>query len=240
MSISRSCPRCGAVWTPSLESGCTNVILDLEQVTYADSSALGLLVWLDHRLQPVSGRVVLAGANRDVARILEISGLAYVARDFAMSSNVDAALEGLELPSEAASPLWSRDIEIDSRPELLSTVRDDVSGDLEPLGFPDAALFDIKVALGEALSNAVRHGQPADGGGRIRVGLTAYDDRVVLDIMDNGIGFDGDKDAPEDLYATSGRGLMFMRALVDRVEFEPSPMGGTMVRLIKHRIGRPS
>ena len=224
----------------ALDDGCTNVILDLERVTYADSSALGLLVWLDHRLRPVSGRLVLAGANRDVARILEISGLAYVARDFAMSSNVDAALEGLELPEEAAAPLWARDIEIESRPDLLSSVREQVTAELLPLEFPDAALFDVKVALGEALSNAVRHGQPEGGEGRIRVGVTAYDDRVVLDVMDNGIGFDGARDAPEDLYATSGRGLMFMRALVDRVEFEPSPMGGTMVRLVKHRIGRPS
>jgi anti-anti-sigma factor len=224
----------------TLERGCTNVILDLERVTYADSSALGLLVWLDHRLRPISGRLVLAGANRDVARILEISGLVYVAHDFAMSSNVDAALEALELSPEAAAPLWTRDIEIESRPELLSQVRERVTAELLPLGFPDAALFDVKVALGEALSNAVRHGQPDAGGGRIRVGLTAYDDRVVLDVMDNGIGFDGTKEVPDDLYATSGRGLMFMRALVDRVEFEPSPMGGTMVRLVKHRIGRPS
>jgi len=224
----------------ALEGGCTNVILDLEQVTYADSSALGLLVWLDHRLRPVSGRLVLAAANRDVARILEISGLAYVAHDFWMSSNVDAALEGLELPQEAATPLWARDIEIESRPELLSDVREQVTAELLALGFPGAALFDVKVALGEALSNAVRHGQPGEGPGRIRVGVTAYDDRVVLDVMDNGIGFDGAKDGPDDLYATGGRGLMFMRALVDRVEFEPSPMGGTTVRLVKHRIGRPS
>lgn len=224
----------------ALEQGCTNVILDLEKVAYADSSALGLLVWLDHRLGPVSGRVVLAGANRDVARILEISGLAYVARDFAMSSSVGAALEGIELPEQASSALWSREIEIESRPDLLGTVREQVATELVPLGFPDAALFDVKVALGEALSNAVRHGQPHDGEGRIRVGVSAYDDRVVIDVMDNGVGFDGANSAPGDLYATSGRGLMFMRALVDRVEFEPSSMGGTKVRLVKHRIGRAS
>ena len=224
----------------ALNEGCTNVILDLENVTYADSSALGLLVWLDHRLRPVSGRLVLAGANRDVARILEISGLAYVARDFSMSSNVDAALEGLELPEQAANALWSRDMEIESRPELLSSIREQIAAELRPLGFPDAALFDVKVALGEALSNAVRHGQPQGGDGLIRVAVTVYEDRVTIDVMDNGVGFDGAKDAPEDLYATSGRGLMFMRALVDRVEFEPSPMGGTMVRLVKHRIGTPS
>jgi anti-anti-sigma factor len=224
----------------SLGAGCTNVVLDLERVTYADSSALGLLVWLDHRLRPVNGRLVLAGASRDVARILEISGLAYVAHDFGMSSNVDAALEGLELPAEAAAPLWTRDIELESKPELLSSVREEIAAQLVPLGFPDAALFDMKVAIGEALSNAVRHGQPNAGGGRIKVDVTAYDDRVVVDVMDDGVGFDGSKDAPDDLYATSGRGLLFMRALVDRVEFEPSPMGGTMVRLVKHRIGRLS
>jgi len=51
-----------------IETGCSNVVIDLTGVTYADSSALGLLVWLDHQLQPRSGKAVLAGANRDVER----------------------------------------------------------------------------------------------------------------------------------------------------------------------------
>jgi serine/threonine-protein kinase RsbW len=216
------------------------VILDLERVTYADSSALGLLVWLDHRLRPISGRLVLAGANRDVARILEISGLAYVASDFSMSSNVDAAIEGLGLPEETAASLWSHEIDMEARPELLSGVREQVAGELASLGFPEAALFDVKVAVGEALSNAVRHGQPTSGEGSIRINIAAYEDRVVIDVMDNGVGFDGVESSPDDVYATGGRGLMFMRALVDRVEFEPSPAGGTVVRLVKHRIGRAS
>jgi anti-anti-sigma factor len=224
----------------ALQDGCENVVLDLERVTYADSSALGLLVWLDHRLRPVGGKLILSGANRDVTRILEISGLAYVASDFAMSSNVDAALEGLRLPEKAADSLWTQDLEMEARPELLSAVREQIAGALAPLGFPDAALFDVKVALGEALSNAVRHGQPLDRKGRIRVAVTAYQDRVVIDVIDNGIGFDGAGNAPEDVYASGGRGLMFMRALVDRVEFLPSTAGGTTVRLVKHRIGRVS
>ena len=36
----------------ALAGGCDNVVLDLCEVVYADSSALGLLVWLDHRLGP--------------------------------------------------------------------------------------------------------------------------------------------------------------------------------------------
>ena len=35
------------------DAGCENVVLDLGEVVYADSSALGLLVWVDHRLRPV-------------------------------------------------------------------------------------------------------------------------------------------------------------------------------------------
>ena len=43
--------------------------------------------------------------------------------------------------------------------------------------------------------------------------------------------------ASDDLYAPSGRGIMFMRALMDRVDFEPAPGGGTLVRLTKHHRG---
>ena len=79
----------------ALDSGCMYLVLDLADVSYADSSALGLLVWLYHRLRPCDGSVVLAGANRDVSRILELSGLTNLASSIMMSANVDAAIEGL-------------------------------------------------------------------------------------------------------------------------------------------------
>lgn len=219
----------------ALESGCTNVVLDLAGVTYADSSALGLLVWLDHRLRPEGGRLVLAGARRDVARILEISGLVSVAATIAMSDDVSSALGGLDLPPISSEPLWNRELELAADVNRLATVREEVCEIIEPLGFPDSGLFDIKVALGEALANAIRHGAPADGAGEVQVNVVAYDDRVILEVMDNGAGFDGRHTGNEDLYAPSGRGIMFMRALMDRVEFDRSPSGGTLVRLIKHR-----
>lgn len=220
----------------ALEGGCSNVVLDLSGVAYADSSALGLLVWIDHVLRPRGGRLVLAGASRDVARILELSGLVAVAASIAMSANVSAALEGFELPPVPADPLWRRDLEIAADVDLLAAVREQVCTILEPLGFPESALFDIKVALGEALANAVRHGSPSNGTGRVCVSVIAYPDRIVIEVMDNGEGFDGTHKGADDLYAPSGRGIMFMRALMDRVDFERSPMGGTTVRLAKHRV----
>ncbi|MGV8082945.1 MAG: anti-sigma factor antagonist [Coriobacteriia bacterium] len=219
------------------DSQCTDLVLDLAEVTYADSSALGLLIWLDHSLRPQNGRLVLAGANPDVSRILELSGLANVAASIAMSSNVNEALEGLELPECAIDPLWVRELCIVADVHCLGEARDTITEILRPLEFADSTLFDIKVALGEALANAVRHGRPEGGDNPdIEVRVAAYPDRAVLEILDRGRGYDGiQPQLGDDLYAASGRGVMFMRALMDRVDFEPRPGGGTIVRLVKHR-----
>lgn len=232
-------PELRASLDEALEGGCNNVVLDLTEVVYADSSALGLLVWLDHRLRPSGGRLVLAGATKDVARILELSGLVTVAASIAMSANVDAALEGLELPELSADPEWEERIDLVADVNQLASVREEVCSRLEPLEFPDSALFDIKVALGEALANAVRHGSPGGGDNPIAVFIRAYPDRVVLEVLDAGEGFDGSHAGSDDLYSPSGRGIMFMRALMDRVEFDRSELGGTLVRLTKHRSAGP-
>jgi anti-anti-sigma factor len=219
----------------ALDVGCANVVLDLTDVTYADSSALGLLVWLDHRLQPLGGRLVIAGASSDVSRILELSGLVSVAATIAMSGTVTSALEGLELSDVPSEALWEREIAMNASVDALSGVREQVCDILQPLGFGESALFDIKVALGEALANAIRHGLPAEGPSEILVEVRAYPERVVLEVLDNGRGFDGAHSGSQDVYAPGGRGIMFMRALMDRVEYGVSPAGGTLVRLTKHR-----
>jgi serine/threonine-protein kinase RsbW len=98
----------------------------------------------------------------------------------------------------------------------------------------EAALFDVRVAVGEAVSNAIRHGSPGGERDRVVVEVAAYPDRAVLVVRDRGAGFDGSADDGADLYAPSGRGVMFMRALMDRVDFARSPDGGTVVTLVKH------
>lgn len=221
----------------ALEGGCENVVLDLTNVTYADSSALGLLVWLDHRLGPLRGRLLLAGANRDVTRILELSGLVRIASTIGMSANVTAALEGLELVPASADELSREYIDVPSDVNRLAEVRDEVADLMSGLGFPESAVFDMKVALGEALANALRHGAPSNGDNDVGVTAITFGDRLVLEVADRGPGFDGTPAQSGDVYATGGRGIMFMRALTDGVEFEPRPEGGTLVRLVKHRVG---
>jgi serine/threonine-protein kinase RsbW len=197
-----------------------------------------LLVGLDHKLRPFGGRLILADSSKDVSRILELSGLVSVAASITMSPTVESALEGLQLPKTVTEQLWEKSFEMPIDVNQLSPTREQVCSELRPLGFPESSLFDMKVALGEALANALRHGVIKPDEGEIRVRVAAYDDRVIIEVQDNGPGFDGNHAAEHDLYAPSGRGVMFMQALMDRVEFERVDTGGTLVRLVKHRPGR--
>jgi serine/threonine-protein kinase RsbW len=218
--------------------GCINIVLDLGKVSYADSSALATIVVMNRLLQPKGGRLVLAGASRNVTRILELSGLVGAAPTVSAAPDVDDALAGLTLAAPAEAPLWTRAVEVPASSASLARMRTEVCDMLESLEIPEATQFDIRVAVGEALSNAVRHGSPKGEHDPVGITVTAYSDRVVLTVLDRGEGFDGQPASDGDPYAASGRGVMFMRALMDHVTFERLSSGGTAVTLVKH-ITRP-
>jgi serine/threonine-protein kinase RsbW len=219
----------------AISQGCRSIVLDLSDVTYLDSSALGLIVWADRRLQPCSGTLLLAGAGRDVTRILELSGLIGVAPSVFVVDSVEAALLGLSPAAEHGVPLWVQSFEVPADASLMSDARARIAAMLSPLGLPDSTVFDIKVATGEALANAVRHGSPRGTRDDIGVEVAAYDDRVEIVVRDSGNGFDGQASVLQDVFAPSGRGVLFMRALMDAVEFGGGNGGGTSVRLAKRR-----
>lgn len=218
----------------AMNRGCANVVLDLARVTYMDSSALGLLVWADRELRPRQGKLVLAGADRNVSRILEISGLVTAAPRISAASDTEDALSGLVLTGVPTKPLWTREMEFPAHPDSLARARAEVCDLLDPLGIPEAVFFDIRVAVGEALANAIRHGSPHGAHDAVSVSVSAHEDRIVLVVADRGAGFDGETASDGDPYASSGRGVMFMRALMDQVDFTPLPGGGTAVTLVRH------
>ena len=65
-----------------------------------------------------------------------------------MAGSVTSALEGLELSETPSEQLWERDVVVEADVNSLAGVREHVCDVLEPLGFSESALFDIKVALG--------------------------------------------------------------------------------------------
>ena len=100
------------------------------------------------------------------------------------------------------------------------------------IGVAEECSADIEVALTEACTNVLVHSGPGD---RYEVHLRLDDQQCTIRVVDAGHGFDADllgHTAPGDS-AESGRGVLLMRALVDRVLFTSRPEAGTIVHLEK-------
>jgi anti-sigma B factor antagonist len=77
--------------TQCIESGQNQIVLDLSQVDFIDSSGLGALVTCLKRLGP-RGSLAVAGATGAVSRLFALTRMDRV---FALHPNVDSAVEQL-------------------------------------------------------------------------------------------------------------------------------------------------
>ena len=84
-------------------------------------------------------------------------------------------------------------------------------------------------AIGEALANAAEHGHRDDGYVTMRI-RSMPPAAVVVDVEDDGPGFDVQRLARGDIDETRGFGMRIMKAMADRVEFSPD---GRRARLWK-------
>ena len=87
--------------------------------------------------------------------------------------------------------------------------------------FSEEATFAIKLALEEALTNAVKHGNRNDRSKKIIVRYAVTSEKVVVIVRDEGYGFtpEGVPDCttPERLRLPDGRGIMLIRSYMDEV-----------------------
>ena len=101
-------------------------------------------------------------------------------------------------------------------------------------GYDEECTFAIKLALEEAMTNAVRHGNRGDTSKHIRVRYRVTPAEVIIHVCDEGEGFCPeqvpDPTAPDRISLPSGRGIMLMRAYMTDVCFAG---GGREVRLVK-------
>jgi serine/threonine-protein kinase RsbW len=82
-------------------------------------------------------------------------------------------------------------------------------------GYAEKHIFGMRLALEEAIQNAVKHGHRGDALRAVRITWHLNGERVVAEVEDQGAGFDPeevpDPRAPENLERTCGRGLFLMR-----------------------------
>jgi serine/threonine-protein kinase RsbW len=103
-------------------------------------------------------------------------------------------------------------------------------------GFTEREIFGIKLAVEEALVNAIKHGNQMDRAKRVHVTYHVHADRFEVQIKDEGPGFDPDDvpdpTAPENLERPCGRGLLLMRSYMTEVVHHDC---GRAVRMAKVR-----
>ena len=124
---------------------------------------------------------------------------------------------------------------IPAKAEYITLVRLALSGlsRLRPLS--EEALGDLKLAVTEACSNSVRHGYGDAGEGTVEILYELLPDRFVVEVADDGPGFDAQGDRVDDReLEEGGLGIAIIKAVSDEFEAGNRSHGrGSRLRFVK-------
>jgi serine/threonine-protein kinase RsbW len=128
---------------------------------------------------------------------------------------------------------------IPAKPEYITLGRLALTGIARVRSEPlrQEVLGDLKLALTEACTNSVRHAY-GHGEGTVEIVYELYDDKLVVEVVDEGEGFEppaapGSALEDEEL-AEGGLGIAIIQALADEFEIRERAQGGSSLRFVKH------
>ncbi|MGI8811811.1 MAG: ATP-binding protein [Pyrinomonadaceae bacterium] len=130
------------------------------------------------------------------------------------------------------------EFELPSAISLMHIVLEYLMKRVEKLGVVKSEQSNLFVALDEAFVNAVKHGNKFDANKIVRVTAEVSKDEARFTIEDEGEGFDvnsiPDPLDPQNLFKTSGRGVLFIYNIMDEVEYNDRGNRLTMVKKSDH------
>ena len=107
---------------------------------------------------------------------------------------------------------------------------------LKEMGFDEETSEQVNLAVIEAGTNAIKHGNQEDLNKHAHFEFIVQPDKITVVIQDEGKGFKREEVAdpldPANLLKSSGRGIFLMEACMDSVTYEKS---GTIVKMVKHK-----
>ena len=123
-------------------------------------------------------------------------------------------------------------MEIASNPQYVSVVRLMTSGIANKIGFCLEDIEDIKVAVSEACTNAIKHSLD----NRFSVEYTIFESGLTIQITDSGKGYDVDAVSKPNLEEPkeSGLGLFIIQSLMDEVDIKSDIDHGTIIKMTKY------
>ena len=123
-------------------------------------------------------------------------------------------------------------MELTTNPVFVSIIRLTLSGIANKIGFSLDDIEDIKVAVSEACTNAIKHSSDE----KFYVTFELLENGLTIEIEDKGTGYDMDCIAEPDLSnpKENGLGLFIIRTLMDEVSTTSKNNQGTIVKMTKY------
>ncbi len=131
---------------------------------------------------------------------------------------------------------WQTDRSIPSETGAGRAIQEALLDAMETAGWDQHDRFSVRLAMEEAIVNAIAHGNQYDVAKQVRVRCWMGPELVRVEVCDEGPGFDPacvpDPTNPDRLECPCGRGVMLMRHFMTHVAYTHS---GTTVLLEKRR-----
>jgi anti-anti-sigma factor len=209
-------------------SGSEPILLDVSRVTYIDSGGLSSLVRFSHYLASRNQRLTLYDPPRSLVHVLKTTGLHQF---FSMIPN---EIRGSSPRVASNQPQWQYvSMSLPGHVSYLSLARERAVSMAKALPFTVEDLDEIELGVGEALTNAIRHGC-AKTPGDLFIECETTEEAFVFKVTDPGGGFDPGS-VPEPAIGSlqeGGMGIYFMQRTMDAVSFSFDERG-TTVKLVK-------
>lgn len=130
-------------------------------------------------------------------------------------------------------------LHVPSSTENLAMIRDFVSAIGQQAGLTQPEVYKLELAVDEACANVIEHAYGPDVTKDVSVRATFDDERIEIDVIDTGRGFDPasvDQKGLEQLVAerrSGGLGMRMMKALMDEVHYQIVPGEKNELRMVK-------
>ena len=131
----------------------------------------------------------------------------------------------------------SSSVRIASDPAEARRIQQEIEQVLKALNYSEPDIFGIKLAIEEALVNAIKHGNQMDRSKNVHIDYHVRAEEFEIAIADEGPGFSEcdvpDPTNPENIERCCGRGLMLMKHYMSEVSFSSAGNSVHMRKLLK-------
>jgi len=114
---------------------------------------------------------------------------------------------------------------------LISNIAEQIAKELDGFtGDRDTLAYHLNLAVTEAMVNAIRYSPSSDAEKTVRVCIHIEDENLCIRVYDHGQGFDLNTVPTPDFEELNerGRGIFFIRALMDSVDYRKTECGNVL------------